>query len=68
MGGGGSYGLLAPGGIVAAGTVLNPNYGKMAADSIAKEIEERKIAPATITAQLTTPGEEPAPPATGTEK
>jgi hypothetical protein len=66
--GGGSYGLLGPGGIVAAGTVLNPNYGKLAADSIAKEIEERKIAPAAITAEAIAPGEEQATSTTGTKK
>jgi hypothetical protein len=66
--GGGPYGWMAPAGIVATGSVLNPNYGKMAADSIAKEVEERKIAGATITAKAIAPGEEQATPATGTEK
>jgi hypothetical protein len=64
--GGGPYRWMAPAGVVAAGSILNPNYGKMAAESIAKEVEERKIA--TQTAEAITSSEEQAKPATGTEK
>jgi hypothetical protein len=45
--------------MVAAGVAHNPDYGKMAADSIAKEIKDRGLAPKDAS------GEPPAP-ATGT--
>ena len=43
--GGGSNPWLTPQGMVAAGVAHNPDYGKMAADSIAKEVEERGLVP-----------------------
>jgi hypothetical protein len=51
--GGGSYYGLTPQGIVAAGVAYNPNYGKMAADNIAREVEERQlIVPAAGTEEI----------------
>jgi hypothetical protein len=51
--GGGSYYELTPEGIIAAGVAYNPHYGKMAADNIAKEVEERQlIAPAAETEDI----------------
>jgi hypothetical protein len=46
-GGGGINSWLTPQGMIAAASVHNPDYGKMAADSIAKEVEERKLIPPT---------------------
>jgi hypothetical protein len=57
--GGGYNPWLTPRGMVAAGVAHNPDYGKMAADSIAKEIKDRGLAPKDAS------GEPPAP-ATGT--
>jgi hypothetical protein len=59
----GGYSWLTPAGMVAAGIAHNPDYGKMAAESIAKELEERKLVPptaqasATIETDQTKPGE-----------
>jgi hypothetical protein len=61
MGGGSSTGLT-PQGIIAAGVAYNPKYGKMAADSIAKELEERKlIPPAATTEEIASDGVQAAP-------
>jgi hypothetical protein len=57
--GGGSNPWLTPQGMVAAGVAHNPDYGKIAADSIAKEVEERGLIPKD-------PNGEQAAPATGT--
>jgi hypothetical protein len=67
-GGGGSYYTLTPQGIVAAGIAHNPDYGKLAADSIAKEIEERKLIPAAATTEEIASGEEHVSPAAGTDE
>ena len=56
--GGGSYFWLTPQGMIAAGVAHNPEYGKMAADSIAKEVKERNLIPGTNTEQAAT-GTEP---------
>jgi hypothetical protein len=45
MGGGGFNPWLTPQGMIAAGVAHNPDYGKVAADSIAKEVEERGLVP-----------------------
>jgi hypothetical protein len=67
-GGGGSYHWLTPQGIVAAGVAYNPNYGKMAADSIAKEVEERKLIPAAAgTEEIATVAEQVSPAAAADE-
>jgi hypothetical protein len=64
---GGGYSWLTPTGIIAGASALNPDYGKMAAESIAKELEERKLVPptaqaaATIETDQTTPGERTGP-------
>lgn len=64
---GGSYVGVTPQGIVAAGVAYNPNYGKMAADSIAKEVEERRLVVAAAAApEEIADGEQPAP-ATGAD-
>jgi hypothetical protein len=64
--GGGYNPWLTPQGMIAAGIAHNPDYGKMAADSIAKEVEERGLAAVTANAE----GEsgEQAAPATGTSE
>jgi hypothetical protein len=62
--GGGTYYYKTAQGIVAAGTVFNPSYGQMAADSIAKEIEERKLVSPTASPQAIAPGQVQASPAT----
>jgi hypothetical protein len=56
--GGGAYSGLTPQGMIAAGVAHNPEYGKMAADSIAKEVKERNLIPGTNTEQAAT-GTEP---------
>ena len=66
-GGGGPYDRLMVQGIIAAGRAHNPSYGKMAADSIAKEVEERKLIPATTSTEETVPGADHVSPATGTK-
>jgi hypothetical protein len=43
--GGGAYLWLTPQGMIAAGVAHNPEYGKMAADNIAKEVAERNLTP-----------------------
>jgi hypothetical protein len=60
-GGGGGFSWLTPAGMLAA---QNPDYGKMAAESIAKELEERNLVPPTAEKVATI--EEPISPATGT--
>lgn len=51
--GGGSYYEPTPQGIIAAGVAYNPSYGKMAADDIAREVEERQlVAPAPGTEEI----------------
>jgi hypothetical protein len=67
MGGGGYFGLT-PQGMIAVGVAHNPEYGKLAADSIAKEVKERKHVPATANAQHTATGAEQAAPAAGTNE
>jgi hypothetical protein len=67
-GGGGIYFEKTAQGIVAAGSVYNPNYGEMAADSIAKEIEERKLVPATARTQDAASGEDLVSPANGMDE
>ena len=67
MGGGGYFDKTAQG-IVAAGSIYNSSYGKMAADSIAKEIDERNLVAATARTEMVASGEDPVPPATGTDK
>jgi hypothetical protein len=62
--GGGSHWWMGAQGIVAAGTLYNPDYGKMAADSLAKELEERKLVPPTTSAQAAQPGQDQVPPST----
>jgi hypothetical protein len=37
--------------MIAAGVAHNPDYGKMAADSIAKEVEERNLLPKSASTQ-----------------
>jgi hypothetical protein len=59
--GGGSTSGLTPQGVIAAGIAHNPDYGKMAADSIAKEAAERGLLPKVAN------GEQAAP-ATGTDE
>jgi hypothetical protein len=51
--GGGSYFWLTPQGTLALGVAHNPEYGRMAADSIAKGVEERNLIPAAANAQDT---------------
>ena len=63
-GGGGRYWYS----MMGAGSVLNSDYGKMAADSIAKEIEERKLVPPTTETQVVASGEDQISPATGPDK
>jgi hypothetical protein len=64
---GGGYSWLTPAGMIAAASAHNPDYGKMAAESIAKELEERKLVPPTAQASATietdqaTPGESKGP-------
>jgi len=67
MGGGGYLDKTAQG-IIAAGSVYNSNYGKMAADSIAKEIDERKLVAATAGTEAVASHAEPIAPATGADK
>ena len=55
-GGGGTYFGFTPQGIIAAGCAQNPNYGKTIADSIAKEVEERKLDPPTTTTEVIASG------------
>jgi hypothetical protein len=62
---GGGYSWLTPAGMVAAASAHNPDYGKMAAESIAKELEERKLVPPSTEKIATI--EEPISPATGTD-
>jgi hypothetical protein len=62
--GGGAYLDKTAQGIVAAGTVFNPSYGQMAADSIAKEIEERQLVSPTASPQAIASGQDQASPAT----
>ena len=57
--GGGSNPWLTPQGMVAAGVAHNPDYGKMAADSIAKEVEERGLAPKAASAEPVAPATDP---------
>jgi hypothetical protein len=67
--GGGSGPWLTPQGTIAAGVAHNPDYGKMAADSIAKEVEERGLVPKDAGSQVaptagtdeSTPGEPASP-------
>jgi hypothetical protein len=63
--GGGTYYQMGAQGIVAAGTLYNPNYGKMAADSIAKELEERKLLSPTTSVE---PGQDQAAPTTSADE
>jgi hypothetical protein len=63
-GGGGRYWY----GMMGAGSVLNSDYGKMAADSIAKEIEERKLVPPTAGTQVVASSADQVSPATETDK
>jgi hypothetical protein len=49
--GGGGYNWLTPQGMIAAGIAHNPDYGKTAADSLAKEVAERNIVPTTASAE-----------------
>ena len=49
--GGGSASGLTPQGMIAAGIAHNPEYGKLAADSIAKEVAERNLVPKAAGAQ-----------------
>jgi hypothetical protein len=58
--GGGSYSGLTPQGMIAAGIAHNPEYGKLAADSIAKEVAERNLV-AKSAADDAAPGEQAAP-------
>jgi hypothetical protein len=67
MGGGSGYSLT-PQGIIAAGVAYNPSYGKMAADSIAKEVEERKLIPVAASKEEIASGEEQILPATATDE
>lgn len=55
MGGGGYYHWLTPQGMIAAGIAHNPDYGKMAADSIAKEVEERNLIPKSASGEQVAP-------------
>jgi hypothetical protein len=64
MGGGGYYQWLTPQGMIAAGVAYNPDYGKMAAESIAKEVAERNLVPAAASAEGAAAAESIAP-ATG---
>jgi hypothetical protein len=54
--------------IISAGIADNPDYGKMAADSIAKEVEERKLVPPTTRTEAVASSEGQVSPATGTDK
>jgi hypothetical protein len=63
-GGGGRYWYS----MMGAGSVLGPDYGKMAADGIAKEIEERNLVLPTTAMQAVASSEDQISPATGTEK
>jgi hypothetical protein len=63
-GGGGRYWYS----MMGAGSVLNSDYGKIAADSIAKEIEERNLVASTTAAQAVASSADPISPATGTDK
>jgi hypothetical protein len=54
--------------MLGAGSVLNSDYGKMAADGIAKEIEERNLVPPPTGTQAVASGEDQVPPATGADK
>jgi hypothetical protein len=56
-GGGGRYWYS----MMGAGSVLNSDYGKMAADSIAKEIEERKLVPPTAETQAAASADQVSP-------
>jgi hypothetical protein len=67
MGGGGYY-WLTPQGMIAAGIAHNPDYGKMAADNIAKEVAERNLLPKTASAEEVATGGEQVSPATGTDE
>jgi hypothetical protein len=67
MGGGGYLDKTAQG-IIAAGSVYNSSYGKMAADSIAKEIDERALVAATARTEVVASGADPVAPATGADK
>jgi hypothetical protein len=64
--GGGSYSGLTPQGMIAAGIAHNPEYGKLAADSIAKEVAERNLVGTTASADDAAPGAEQATPASAT--
>ena len=66
--GGGSYYGLTPQGIIAAGVAYNPHYGKMAADNIAREVEERQLVAPAPGAKYIAGGEEQASPVTGTDE
>jgi hypothetical protein len=63
-GGGGRYWYS----MMGAGSVLGPDYGKMAADSIAKEIKERNLVPPTAGTQVDASSADQVPPAPGTDK
>jgi hypothetical protein len=65
--GGGSYFWLTPQGTLALGVAHNPEYGKMAADSIAKEVEERNLIPAAANPQDTATSAAQAAPAANEE-
>jgi hypothetical protein len=64
--GGGSYLWLTPQGMIAAGVAHNPEYGKLAAESIAQEVKERNLIPPTADTQDTATGAGQA--ATGTDE
>jgi len=63
--GGGSASGLTPQGMIAAGIAHNPEYGKLAADSIAKEVAERNLVPKAAGAQDSATAAEQAAAATG---
>jgi hypothetical protein len=66
--GGGSYHWLTPQGMIAAGIAHNPDYGKMAADGVAKEVAERNLIPATASAPAAASAEQQVSPAAGTDE
>ena len=67
MGGGGGY-TYWKAGMMGAGGVLHSDYGKMAADSIAKEIAERNLVPPPTATQAVASGEDQVSPVTGADK
>jgi hypothetical protein len=65
--GGGGYAYWKAG-MMGVGGVLNSDYGKIAADSIAKEIEERNLIPPPTGTQAAASGEDQVSPAAGADK